>query len=238
MTALLAVDDAVAVEVVGAIRTGDQDALRALLAAHPTLAQARIGTATEARTLLHVLADWPGHRPGAAATAAVLAHAGAPVDARFVGAHAETPLHWAASNDDVPLLDALLDAGAEIDAAGGVIGGGTALLDAAAFGQWNAARRLVERGARAQLWEAAALGLRDHVAAALAARPTPTPAEISAAFWGACHGGQRATAELLLDHGAELDRVGWDGLTPLGAAERSGAQPIADWLRARGARSG
>ena len=45
----------------------------------------------------------------------------------------------------------LLDAGANIEARGGVIGGGTPLDDAWAFGQWNAARRLVERGARPTL---------------------------------------------------------------------------------------
>ena len=39
-----------------------------------------------------------------------------------------------------------------------MIGGGTALDDAWAFGQWNAARRLVERGARPTLLAAAAWG--------------------------------------------------------------------------------
>lgn len=62
--------------------------------------------------------------------------------------------------------------------------------------------------------------------------------EISMAFWYACHGGQRATAELLLDRGAELDWVAsWDGLTPLDAAVRSEAGEVADWLRTRGART-
>jgi 3-Oxoacyl-[acyl-carrier-protein (ACP)] synthase III C terminal/Ankyrin repeat len=94
-----------------------------------------------------VVTDWPGHYPNRAATVAALVAAGAEVNARFTGPHAETPLHWAASSDDVPVLDALLDAGADIDAPGAVIGGGAPLSDATAFGQWNAARRLVERGA-------------------------------------------------------------------------------------------
>ena len=47
------------------------------------------------------------------------------------------------------MLDALVDAGADVDARGSVIGGGGPLNDAIAFGQWQAARRLVERGARA-----------------------------------------------------------------------------------------
>ena len=90
---------------------------------------------------------------------AALVAAGADVNARCMGDHQEKPLHWAASSDDVEALDALLDAGADIDAPGAVIGGGTPLDDAVAFGRWQAARRLVERGAQIKLWNAAALGL-------------------------------------------------------------------------------
>ena len=77
--------------------------------------------------------------------------------------HAETPLHWAASSDDVEALDALLDADADIEARGAVIAGGTALADAVAFAQWGAARRLVARGAAVEPRHAAALGLLDQV---------------------------------------------------------------------------
>lgn len=41
-----------------------------------------------------------------------LVDAGADVNARFRGPHAETPLHWAASTDDVDVLDALIGCGA------------------------------------------------------------------------------------------------------------------------------
>src|SRR4051794_26141788 len=71
---------------------------------------------TDPRTLLHVVTDWPGHVPEAAAKIRALVAAGADVDARFSGPHTETPLHWAASSDDVEALDALLDAGADIEA--------------------------------------------------------------------------------------------------------------------------
>jgi len=54
----------------------------------------------------------------------------------------------AASSGDVDVLDALLDAGADIEAPGAVIGGGTPLADARAFKQWMVALRLIERGAR------------------------------------------------------------------------------------------
>ena len=66
--------------------------------------------------------------PTAPATVALLVEAGAEVNARFGGgSHDETPLHWAASSDDVEVLDALLDLGADIEAPGAVIAGGTPL---------------------------------------------------------------------------------------------------------------
>jgi ankyrin repeat protein len=159
------------------------------------------------------------------------------VNARFRGAHTETPLHWAASSDDIGALDALLDAGADIEANGAVIAGGTPLADAVAFGQWNAARRLVERGARTSLWQAAALGLIARVEQHFAGTAPPTSDDVTNAFWCACHGGQRTTAEYLLEHGADIDWIGYDGLTALDAARRSDAHELADWLRERGARS-
>jgi hypothetical protein len=224
-------DDPVAAAAVEAIRSGDVGALRALLDRHPELATARIDGA---RTLLHVAADWPGHYPDGAATVAAVVAAGADVDAPFGGdAHREAPLHWAASSDDVAVLDALLDAGADIEATGAVIGGGTPLDDAVAFGQWRVARRLVERGARTKLWHAAALGLADRVDAAFVPGRPLSAQDVTEAFWAACHGGQRATAELLLERGADPDWVGHDGLTPLEAARRSGADDVVAWLSGR-----
>jgi uncharacterized protein len=235
--ATLSTDHRLAVAVVHAIRTGALDTLTRLLAENPGLATTRLGDDREARSLLHVLTDWPGHFPCGAATVAALVDAGADVNARFVGPHAETPLHWAASCDDVEVLDALLDAGADIDADGAVIAGGTPLTDATAFGQWRAARRLIERGARSGLWESAALGLLDRVEACFSTDQAPTMDEITGAFWGACHGGRRGTAEYLLSRGADLNWVGWNELTPLDAAVRHGATDLANWLRALGGRS-
>ena len=192
--------------------------LRAALAADPSLARAR---PDGARTLLHMLADWPGHRAGAVEMAAILVEAGADVNAPFAGPqHDETPLHWAASADDVSLLDALLDAGADIEARGGVIAGGTALDDAWAFGQWRAARRLVERGAAPSFLAAAALGL-----------PLPADGDATQGLWAACHGGSLENARVLLARGADPSWVGWDGLTAEAAARRSGFADVADWVR-------
>lgn len=228
-------EDPLAKAAVQAVVAGDVDAVRELLDEHPGLATARVVSGGE-RTLLHLFADYPGHRPRPREMVAVLQEAGADVNAPFVGeSHAETALHWAASNDDVGLIDALLDAGADLEAPGAIIGGRTPIADATAFGQWQAADRLLARGARTNLFEAAALGLSDRLEAELAT--SPDPRDVTAAFWGACHGGRQSTASKLLSRGAELNWIGYDDLTAVDAAERSGANRLAGWLRKRGGRS-
>ena len=230
-------DDPLAVEVVEAIRGGRVGRLSSLLEANPQLAGAQIADVRcdDTRSLLHIATDWPGHFPNGPEVVRALIAAGSEVNARGGGNVGESPLHWAASSDDVAVLDALVDAGADIDITGAVIAGGTPLEDAVAFGQWNAARRLVERGATVAFREAAALGLIDVVEPELS---TAGADDISMAFWYGCHGGQRPTAELLLEHGAELDWTApWDGLTPLDAAVRSDAGDVVEWLRGRGART-
>jgi ketosteroid isomerase-like protein len=227
-------DAPLARRVTDVIRCGDGAALRQLLDEEPALAHARIDDARcrQSRSLLHVVTDWPGNVPEAAAKIRALVAAGADVNARFTGAHSETPLHWAASSDDIEALDALLDAGADIEADGAVIGGGSPMADAVAFGQWNAARRLLERGAGTNLWQAAALGLLDRVRDELAGA-TSTQEDLDNALWCAAHGGQRATAQLLLDRGADPAWAGHDDLTAAQAAERSDAHELAAWLSER-----
>ncbi len=225
-------DDAPEHPVITAILAGDLTTLRRLLDDDPDLVNARF----RKRTLLHHATDWPGHRPNVGETIKVLVAAGADPNSRYAGSHAETPLHWAASNDDVEALDALLDAGADIEAPGAVIAGGTPMADATAFGQWHAARRLLDRGAATTLFQAAALGLEDRVQRHLA-DSRPTAEDITGSFWGACHGGQVGTAAMLLAAGADLNWVGWDDLTPLDAARRSHADAVVGWLEGQGARS-
>ena len=181
-------NDALATEVSAAIKTGEHSVLRRLLRGQAGLARARLQRRSapgreEQRSLLHVATDWPANFPGVAETIAVLVEAGVEVNARFVGSHGETPLPWAASSDDVAALDALLDHGADVEASGAVIGGGTPLADAVAFGQWNAARRLVEPGAKTNLWQASALGLTERVLAELDRDPRPAQRELTKALW-------------------------------------------------------
>jgi uncharacterized protein len=245
---VLASDEPAAIALVQAVKGGDVDRLARLLAERPELARAVVADPDCAvgRSTLHLVADWPGHVANGPELVRLLVAAGADVDARPGPDGGETPLHWAASSDDVDVIDALLDAGADIDIDGAVIAGGPPLADAVAFGQWQAAGRLVERGARVALREAAALGLVDELERRLTEGPAAAD-DVDQAFWYACHGGQRATAELLVGRGADLQWVSpWDGLSPLDAAERTAGEltgadrarvdALVEWLVARGAR--
>jgi uncharacterized protein len=235
---MVAADDPRAVAATKAVQAGDLPTLESLLAADPWLATARIGDPDCYRTLLHAATDWPGHFPNGPAVVKRLVTAGADVNAHsHFSSHTETPLHWAASSDDAAVLDALLDAGADIEAPGAVLGGGSPLADACGFGNWAAARRLVERGARTRLSDAAALGLLDRVEAVFTEEPGPDPQVITQSFWSACHGGQLSPAEYLLDRGADINWIGWDDKTPLELVDEATQSGLYAWLRARGAKT-
>lgn len=222
------VDDTAVVALGAAVRDGDVEAVHGLLAADPSLATDRFGDETTSRTALHLATDWPGRFPRVVETIDALVAAGAPVDGRFVGEHRETPLHWAASTDDVEATAALLDAGADIEADGAVLTGGTPLADAVVFAQWNAARLLVERGAAMTTWQAAALGEIDALSDLADAADAQ---EITNACWHACRAGQLAAVDMLVDRGADLDWLGHDELTSRQAGLASGNDDLVAWLR-------
>ena len=201
-----------------------------MLSVHPSLASERFGDTEMSCTALHIATDWPGHYPSVAESVQVLVAAGAPIDGRFAGPHRETALHWAASSDDVDALDALLDAGADIEADGAVLTDGTPLADAVVFAQWNAARRLVERGARMTIWQAAALG-QDEELARLLDEGTHTGPDLTNACWHACRAGQPHTAQVLVAAGADLDSLGYENLTSRQAGVASGSNDLVAWLR-------
>jgi ankyrin repeat protein len=236
-------DDPVAAELRSAVRAGDVGAIRRLLRNDPALASARlVGRNGGEGTPLHLVADWPGYFPNGPEIVRLLIDAGADPDARTAGRNSpgpgdETPLHYAASSDDSDVADALIEAGADIEAPDGSIG--TPLDNAVGYACWNVARLLVARGARVdKAWHAAALGLLGRLEALLGS--DPAAADVSQAFWHACGGGQRRAAEYLLSRGADL---GWEPDyahgTPLDAAGGVGTRQenVISWLRELGARS-
>ncbi|MGH3259286.1 MAG: ankyrin repeat domain-containing protein [Streptosporangiaceae bacterium] len=234
--------DQIAIALRLAVHDGDVEAIRRRLRDDPTLALARIvGKDGRSGTPLHMVTDWPGYFPHGPEIARLLLDAGADPNVRTTGADpahpGETPLHWAASSDDVDVAEALIEGGADLEAPNGSIG--TPLSNAVGYACWHVARLLVARGALVdQAWHAGALGLLGRLEEILGSDP---PAEeVSKAFWHACSGGQRRAAEYLLARGADLN---WepdyaDG-TPLDAASGLGTRQenVLTWLRELGARS-
>src|SRR3954454_10258412 len=124
-----------------AIRLGDLVMVTQLLAVSPELAVARVHGG---RTTLHVVSDWPGYYPNGPQMARRLLDAGADPNALTEGKGApETPLHWAASTDDLDVAEVLIDAGADLETPGGSIG--MPLANAVGYGCGNVARLLVAR---------------------------------------------------------------------------------------------
>lgn len=102
------------------------------------------------------------------------------------------------------------------------------MADARAFKQWTVALRLLERGARTTLPDAATLGLTDRVEEYFAGPTPPTPDDLSYAFWSACHSGPDQVAEYLLDRSADLN---W--IPPWGERHTAGRSSARTRRRAR-----
>jgi ankyrin repeat protein len=232
-------------EVTQAIRGGSLEALKRMLADHPGLSGARIGDERGSGTVLHMVTDWPGFFPNGPEVVKMLISDGADPNARTQGARneeGETPLQYAASSDDVEVAEALILGGANIEARGGSIAGGTALENAIGYGCWRVARLLLNHGAKVEkLWHAAALGMTSMVEKFLEDASAPSSAEVNHAFWQACHGGYRRTAEFLFARGADLNWIpDYAKETPLEIASRAGLdtgrEALVNWLRDKGAR--
>jgi uncharacterized protein len=230
-------DPDAAAALVHAIHSGDVESVRRLIVSSPELVSGPLGGPFKTRTALHTVTDWPGYFPNGPEIVRVLLAAGANPNYRDPDPGSETPLHWAASSDDVDVASALIDGGADIEIPDGSIG--TPLDNAIGYACWNVARLLVARGVKIdKLWHAAALGLLTRLAE-LTEEGAET-AELSKAFWHACAGGQRRAAEYLLLQGADLNWVpDYAEGTPLDAASGLGTRQdnVISWLLEKGARS-
>jgi ankyrin repeat protein len=236
-------DDPAVVELEKAIFDGDVAVVNRLLSEHAELAASSFGSVERGTgTALHLVAGWPGYYPNGPQVVHALVDAGADPNARTTargwsspGPGSETPLHYAASNDDVDVAAALIDRGADVEAPDGSIG--SPLDNAIGYCCWHVARLLVARGAQVEkVWHASALGMLDRLEELLI--PDIGPDLASQGFWHACAAGQRRTAERLLRAGADLNwEPDYASGTPLDASQGLGTRQenVISWLESLGA---
>jgi ankyrin repeat protein len=241
---------------VEAVVNGDLAALQETIGRHPSLVHARSSRVCcfdppiHRATLLHYIAANGVEAvrqktpPNAVETARALLQAGAEPDALadMYGANC-TPMTMLVSSDhpakaklQVPLMELLLEFGADIEGRGTRNWGGP-LITALIFGMSDAAQTLAGRGARIDLPSAAGLGrLKDATRLLTAADARERHLALSLA---AQHG-RLDIVRLLLDAGEPPDRYNPEHAhshcTPLHQAVLGGHEAIVRLLVERGAR--
>ncbi|MEM6313087.1 MAG: ankyrin repeat domain-containing protein [Planctomycetota bacterium] len=223
------------------IHAGRVDELESLLTQHPGVVTQRVGA--EQWTLLHIAGDWPGHFPNIAASIRLLVAAGADVNEPRPGSFGPvSPIHGPASTDDVEALDALLDAGADIEHGGGMFTSGPPLSNAVIFQLPNVTARLLQRGAKYDLVLAAGAGRLDLIEPMFDGNELHADAPsvpglawdgqpLRMALWLSAQAGHAEVVKFLLDRGADTTWVGPENETALQRAERHGHAKTAELLR-------
>jgi hypothetical protein len=241
---------------VEAVVNGDLAALEEALRSDPDLVRARSSRVccfdppVHRATLLHYVAanGVEAYRqktpPNAVEIARTLLQAGAEPDALadMYGAPCTTMSMLASSSHpakaglQVPLIELLLDFGAEIEGRG-TRKWGSPLFTALVFGMSGAAKILVKRGAGIDLPAAAGLGLVDHAARLL---PSADHEVKHRALSLAAQHGHAELIRLLLDAGEDPNRYNPEGMhahsTPLHQAVLGGHEAVVRLLVERGAR--
>ncbi len=212
-----------------AIIKGDIKTVKRLVREDPRLVHAR-STREHGATLLHYVSanGVEGYRQKTPANIVEITEqllkAGAEIDAEadVYGGGATTlglvatSVHPYRAGVQNPLLQLLLDHGAEIDHKAGAGNRQSSVLGALANGRPEAAKYLAERGARLNLESAAGVGRLDLVKSFFERRgKTPSRKQLRSAFAYACGYQQKDVVEFLLDKGIDLADGGSDGQTPL-----------------------
>ena len=212
-----------------AIINGDSKTLKRLLRADPRLVHAR-STRQHVATLLHYVSanGVEGYRQktpaNIVAITELLLKGGAEVDAEanvYGGGSTTlglvaTSVHPFRAGVQNPLLQLLLDYGAEIDHKTAAGNRQSSVVGALANGRPQAAAYLAERGARLNLEAAAGLGRLDVVKNFFKdARRQPGKKQLQSSFLYACVRGHTEVVEFLLNNGVDLADGGGDGQTPL-----------------------
>jgi ankyrin repeat protein len=208
-----------------AIVHGDEAKLQQLLREHPELIRARSAREHRATLLHYVSANGvENYRqkspPNAARITALLLEAGADVDAEAdVYGGGCTALGLVATSTppreagvQLPVIQVLLDHGAQIEHPNLAGNGADALYACLANGCPEAAQYLVERGARFGIVGAAGIGRLD-VVQQLAENADASRREMALRY--AAGYGQLEVARFLLDRGAPIDAHAGDGETAL-----------------------
>jgi hypothetical protein len=220
---------------VDAIITGDIATLKRLLREDPELIHAR-STREHSATLLHYVSanGVEGYRQktpkNAVKIAEVLLKAGAEVDAEanVYGGGAttlglvSTSIHPFRAGVQNPLMQILLDHGAEIDHKTSARNSPSAVRGCLANGRGEAAVYLANRGAQLDLEGAAGMGHLDVVKRYFnedgSLKRKTTKKQVQSAFHHACEWGRLNVIEFLLDKGVSLNGHSGDGQTPLHGA--------------------
>ena len=231
---------------IAAVRSGDLEMFRSLIAADPSLAISR--SSTSHPTLLQCVVLDGNDRSNNVEMAEVLIEAGAELN---------EPMVATGSINNRAVAELLLDRGASIDGTGGW----SPLEEALYWNSRDVIALLLERGAKVlNLRVAAALGRTDWIENAFNAdgslkpeagkidwpfrsHEPPTPANykqaiINNAFVYACMHGRIHAAQLLMDKGAEINAIpsGFDYAgTGLHYAALNGQREMVEFLLAKGA---
>jgi len=208
-----------------AVVSGDEAALRALLAADPGLVRTSSDREHGATLLIYTSANgvemYRQHTPGnIVRLAEILLDYGAAVDATadVYGSActtlglAATSAHPRAKGVQLQLLQLLVERGAQME--DGIAGGrGGIVLACLGNGCPETAAYFADRGARVGLAEAAGIGRRETVERFLEAGAA-TQREKNEALLHACANGRTEIAGLLIRSGAEAGATSSDGQTP------------------------